>query len=167
MSSPLQFALALLTLATLAIAADPAWRPLAGAFATFQAPPGMAPSTETHGAEGNFERFECPDFSLTFDSDARALPRELQTDLVKAIAYWSTERRKNWKVNTYVEDDKHLAFAAIRTVNDSTFLDSRPFHLSFGLAAGDKPFAIHFRFRHPEDLTTIERLLQSLKLKTQ
>ncbi|MEZ0257875.1 MAG: hypothetical protein ACAI37_21530 [Chthoniobacter sp.] len=156
----------LFTLTFQARAADPAWHALVGTFATFQAPPDLVRNANTMNVNGNIEIYDCPDFSLTFESGAGALLRETQSDFAKALAYWSTERRKNWRVNTYLEDDQHLAYAAIRTVDDPAFRDPRPFHLSFGLAAGDKPFSIHIRFHQPEDLVTIERVLQSLKLKT-
>ncbi|MEI9898333.1 MAG: hypothetical protein WDN28_31865 [Chthoniobacter sp.] len=99
--------------------------------------------------ESSIEVYECPNFSLTFESGNGALPRELRTDFEKAVAYWSGERRKDWRVSTYLEDDQHLAYAAIRTTGDPTFRDPRPLHLSFGFAAGDKPFAIHIRFQRP------------------
>lgn len=155
-----------LVFALQALAADSDWHSMTGAWGTFQAPADMIRNTDSSKAGENLEIFECPSFSLSFESGNGALPRELQTDLEKAVAYWSTECRKNWKVNTYLEDDQHLAYAAIRTANDPSFHDHRPLHLSFGFAAGDKPFSIHIRFQRPEDLTAIERLLQSLKLKT-
>lgn len=149
-----------------AFAADSEGHRLAGAYATFQAPAGMARNTSNPKADGGIEIYDSPEFSLAFECGTGALPRELRTDFEKAVAYWSTERRKNWRVNSYLEDEQHLAYAAIRTGDDPTFRDPRPYHLSFGFAAGDKPFSIHFRFQRPEDLTAIERLLQSLKLKT-
>lgn len=156
----------LLLLHVQAFAADPPWQTRAGAYASFQAPSDMARDTVTPKADGNIEIFDGTAFSLTFQCATGALPRELQTDLEKAIAYWSKERLKNWRVNTYLEDDQKLAYAAIRTVADPSFRDPRPYHLSFGFAAGDKPFSIHFRFSRPEDLVAIEKLLQSIKLKT-
>ncbi|MEP6668537.1 MAG: hypothetical protein ABJF10_05255 [Chthoniobacter sp.] len=151
-----------------ALAADSDWHSVTGAWATFQAPAAMVRSTDgAKAGEGStIEIFECPSFSVSFESGSGALPRELQTDLEKAVAAWSTEARKNWKVNMYLEDEHHLAYAAIRTANDPSFHDHRPGHLSFGLAAGEKPFSIHIRFQRPEDLAAIERLLKSLKLRT-
>ena len=149
-----------------AFTADPPWPTLTGTFATFQAPPEMVRTANTLNVNGNIEIYDYPGFSLTFETSAGALPRGIKTDFAKALAYWSAERRKNWRVNHYLEDDQHLAYAAIRTVDDPTFRDVRLYHLSFGLAAGDKPFSIHIRFQRPEDLPAIERLLQSLKLKT-
>lgn len=156
----------LLIFAVQIFAADPAWLSLTGAYGSFQAPPGMARNLGTQKMDGNIESYEGPDFSLTFECGAGALPRELQADLEKAVAQWAAQRRKDWRVNTYLEDEQKLAYAAIRTASDPSFRDPRPYHLSFGFAAGDKPFSIHFRFQRPEDLVAIERLLQSLKLKT-
>lgn len=158
--------LLLLVLTLQAVAAEPDWHALGGSYATFQAPAGMVRNTDNPKVDGTIEIFDCPDFSLIFQSGNGALPRELRADLQKAIAFWSAERKKNWSVNTYLEDDQHLAYAAIRTADDPSFRDPRSHHLSFGFAAGDKPFSIHFRFRRPEDLASIERLLQSIKLKT-
>jgi hypothetical protein len=156
----------LLLLALPAFAADTDWHPLAGNYASFQAPSGMVRSKENLKTGGGLEIFESSTISLSFECGNGALSRELRTDVEKAIAYWATERRKNWRVNHYLEDDQHLAYAAIRTVDDPTFHDPRPYHLSFGFASGDKPFAIHFRFLRAEDLDAVERILKSIKLKT-
>jgi hypothetical protein len=156
----------LIAFAIQTFAADTEGHRLAGAYATFQAPAGMARNTSNPKADGGIEIYDGPDFSLAFECGTGALPRELRTDFEKALAFWSAERRKNWRVNSYLEDDQHLAYAAIRTIDDPTFRDPRPYHLSFGFAAGDKPFSIHFRFQSAADLAAIERLLQSLKLKT-
>jgi hypothetical protein len=147
-----------------ALAADSAWHLVDGTYATFQAPPGMTCTTQAPKI-GGIEIFDGPSFSVAFECGASTLPRELQADFAKALGYWSEARRKDWKVNTYLEDDQHLAYAAIRTTADSIFRDPRPYHLSFGFAAGENPFSIQFRFQHPEDVAAIDRLLQSLKLK--
>jgi len=155
-----------LVFALQAFAAGSDWHSITGAWGTFQAPADMLRNTDSSKAGESIEIFECPNFSISFESSNGALPRELQADLEKAVSFWATEIRKDWRVNTYLEDDQHLAYAAIRTANDPSFRDHRPLHLSFGFAAGDKPFSIHIRFQRAEDLTAIERLLQSIKLKT-
>jgi hypothetical protein len=152
--------LALSLTATLALANDTAWKQQSGRFATFETPAAMSRDTSAQGVDSIIEPYKSPDISLTFDSEIRVLPADMQQQFERTVAAWAAQRRQDWRKSTYV--DGGGAIHGYDHDPDAT-TSTMPYYLYYGFAAEDANFSIHIRFRSLDSLDEVERILKSIK----
>jgi hypothetical protein len=146
-----------------AFAADTDWKQQSCRLALFRTPPSMARDTNSFGIDSIAEAYVSPTLSLTFDSEVRTAPATLQGRFDRTVAAWAAQRKQDWRKSNYIDDG-----GAIHANDDPKDSSGHRYYLYLGFAAGENgTFAIHVRFDSLNQLDDIERMLRSIKFKTQ
>ena len=166
---------------TTILADEAAWVQQNGRFASFQTPSTVSRDNNLMGVDSILEIYRSPSLRIAFDSEVTKLPASLQAEFERTLAAWVAQRKDHWSKSTYVENG-----GAIHGFETAQFPGELPYSLYFGFAVRDKDkpsqhstqdteldmnsmhsFAITVHFASLDRLDDVERLLKSMKFKTE